>query len=107
MRKVRDYDAELKALAERAKQLQQRKVQQFGELVEATGADALDADVLAGALLVAVAESDKGRITDWRRRGAEFFRKNSRTRRARGDGTGGKAAAASPPPDRGGESANG
>ena len=70
MRKVRDYDAELKALAERAKQLQQRKVQQFGELVEATGADALDADVLAGALLVAVAESDKGRIADWRRRGA-------------------------------------
>lgn len=107
MRKVRDYDAELKALAERAKQLQQRKVQQFGELVEATGADALEPDVLAGALIVAIAESDKARIADWRRRGAEFFRKNSRTRSARGDGKGGKAAAASTPPDRSGESANG
>ena len=107
MRKVRDYDAELKALAERAKQLHQRKVQQFGELVEATGAAALDPDVLAGALLAAVAESDKGCIADWRRRGTEFFRKNSRTRSTRRDGTGGKATAASTPPDRGGESANG
>ena len=107
MRKVRDYDAELKVLAERAKQLQQRKVQQFGELVEATGAAALDPDVLAGALLAAAAENDKGRIADWKKRGAEFFRKNSRTRSARRDGAGGKAAAASTPPDRSGESANG
>lgn len=107
MRKVRDYDAELKALNERAKLLQQRKVQQFGELVEATGADALDSDVLAGALLATIDESDKGRIADWRKRGAEFFRKNTRTRSARGDSTGGKAAAASTPPDRSGESANG
>lgn len=107
MRKVRDYDAELKALAERAKQLQQRKVQQFGELVEATGADVLDPDVLAGALLAAVAEDDKARIADWRRRGGEFFRKNSRTRSARRDGTRDKAVAASTPPDRSGESASG
>ena len=107
MRKDRDYDAELKALAERAKQLQQRKMQQFGELIEATGADALDPDTLAGALLAAAAESDKSRIADWRRRGAEFFRKNSRARGARGDGAGGKAAPASTPPDRSGESANG
>lgn len=107
MRKVRDYDAELRALAERAKQLQQRKVQQFGELVEATGADALDPDALAGALLAAVAETDKGRIAEWRKCGAEFFRKNNRTRSARRDGAGGKAAAASTPPDRSGECANG
>lgn len=107
MRKVRDYDAELKALAERAKQLQQRKVQQFGELVEATGADGLEPNVLAGALLAAVAESDKGCIADWRRRGADFFRENSRTRSVRRDGTGGKATATSTPPDRSSESANG
>lgn len=107
MRKVRDYDAELKVLAERAKQLQQRKVQQFGELVEATGADALEPDVLAGALLAAVAEKDKAAMSAWRARGAEFFRKNSRTRSARRDGTGGEAAAAGTPPDRSGESANG
>ena len=109
MRKVRDYDAELKVLAERAKQLQLRKVQQFGELVEATGADALDPDALAGALLAAVAENDKGRVADWRKCGAEFFRigTRQRTRGARSGGTGSKAAAAGLQPDRSGESTNG
>lgn len=96
MRKVRDFDAELKALNERAKLLQQRKVQQFGELVEATGADALDPDVLAGALLGAVAEKDKATVTGWSTRGAEFFRARERKRpaRARSGGAGGKAAEA-------------
>ena len=51
MRKARDYDAELKALEARAKALKAKKVQQLGELVTSTGADTLDADVLAGALL--------------------------------------------------------
>lgn len=94
MRKVRDFDAELKALNERAKLLQQRKMQQFGELVEATGADALDPDVLAGALLAAVAEKDKAAVTAWATRGAEFFRSRERKRpaRARGGSAGGKAA---------------
>ena len=41
MRKPRDYDAELKALEDKAKELKTRKVQQLGELVIATGADAL------------------------------------------------------------------
>ena len=48
MRKPRDIDSELKALAERAKQLKERRIQQLGELVIATGADALDAETLAG-----------------------------------------------------------
>lgn len=43
MRKPRDIDSELKALAERAKQLKERRVQQLGEMVIATGADASDA----------------------------------------------------------------
>jgi hypothetical protein len=55
MRKVRDYDAELKALGDKARALKAKKVQQLGELVTSTGADALDLDVLAGALLAAVA----------------------------------------------------
>ena len=38
MRKPRDYDAELKALEDKAKELKTRKVQQLGELVIATGA---------------------------------------------------------------------
>ena len=46
MRKPKDYDAELKALNEKAKQLRQRKTIQHGELVAATGADALDPDLL-------------------------------------------------------------
>ena len=42
MRKPRDIDAELKALQDKQKQLRARRVVQFGELVTATGADALD-----------------------------------------------------------------
>jgi len=97
MRKVRDFDAELKALNDRAKLLKQRKVQQFGELIEATGADALEPDLLAGALLAAVAEKDKATMSAWSRQGAQFFRETSRrsSRRAAGGGGGGKATDAS------------
>ena len=52
MRKPRDFDAELKALGDKARDLKSRKVQQLGELVIATGADTLNADELAGALIV-------------------------------------------------------
>ena len=55
MRKPRDFDSELKALADKAKQLKERRVRDLGALVTATGADTLDADVLAGALLDAAA----------------------------------------------------
>ena len=51
MRKPRDFDSELKALADKAKKLKERRVLQLGELVIATGADATDAEILAGALL--------------------------------------------------------
>ena len=44
MRKVRDYDAELKALGDKARQLKAKRVEQLGALVAATGADALDAE---------------------------------------------------------------
>jgi hypothetical protein len=42
MRKPRDFDSELKALADKAKELKERRVQQLGELVIACGTDALD-----------------------------------------------------------------
>jgi len=61
MRKPRDFDSELKALAEKAKQLKERRVQQLGELVIATGADATDAETLAGALLVIAETSEAQR----------------------------------------------
>lgn len=74
MRKPRDYDAELKALAAKARQLKTRKQSQLGELVIATGADELSAEILAGALLVATGTTDAATREAWRKRGAAFFR---------------------------------
>lgn len=100
MRKVRDFDAELVALEQRARQLKQRKVQQYGELIEATGADALDPNLLAGALLAAVAETDKAATGAWTSRGAQFFRDTARKRprSAARTATGKPALAAGPQP---------
>lgn len=73
MRKPRDFDLELKALADKAKQLKERRVRQLGELVAATGADTLDVDILAGVLLHAVAAKDNAAKEAWRKAGAAFF----------------------------------
>ncbi len=83
MRKPRDIDAELKALADKAKGLKARKITQLGELVAATGADGLDVDTLAGALLNAVEESDAEAKEAWRRKGAAFFQRTRRGGQAR------------------------
>src|SRR3546814_7502885 len=66
------------SLAEKAKQLKERRVRDLGAPVTATGADALDADVLAGALLDAAANTDKATGEGWRKRGAAFFQGKSR-----------------------------
>jgi len=73
MRKPRDFDAELKALGDKARDLKSRKVQQLGELVIATGADTLTADELAGALIVLAETKEAGKREAWARRGAAFF----------------------------------
>ena len=78
MRKPRDFDAELKALDDKTRGLKTRKVQQLGELVIATGADALSAYELAGALIVLVETKDAGKREAWARRGAAFFQSRSR-----------------------------
>src|SRR5690606_19121824 len=78
MRKPRDFDAELKALEDKAKELKQRKVQQLGELVIATGADGLTGEELAGALIVLAETTDAGKREAWAKRGAAFFRSKSR-----------------------------
>ncbi len=78
MRKPRDFDAELKVLESKARALKERKVQQLGELVIATGADALDPETLAGALLKTMEVADAPRREAWRKRGAEFFLGSSR-----------------------------
>jgi Conjugal transfer protein TraD len=78
MRKPRDFDSELHALTEKAKQLKSRKVLQLGELVIATGADALDPETLTGALLGAVKTKDAKEREVWRASGAAFFQRQSR-----------------------------
>jgi hypothetical protein len=79
-RKPRDYDAELKALEDKARDLKIRKVQQLGELVIATGADTFSADELAGALIVLIETNDTAKREAWAKRGAAFFQ--GRTRRS-------------------------
>ena len=87
MRKPRDFDAELKALDSRAQQLKARKLVQLGELVTATGADALTIEELAGALLAIATTTETQKREAWRRRGAEFFSGQRGARKA-GDATG-------------------
>ena len=108
MRKTRDYDAELKALGDKARALKVKKVQQLGELVTSTGADALDLDVLAGVLLAAVESASADEKEAWRAKGAAFFQRRGRkaggaaaidgddgTAQSGGDATGGSGTAAS------------
>lgn len=78
MRKPRDFDSELKVLDSKARQLKQAKHQQLGELVVATGADALPVEQLAGALLAAAGASDMRVREDWRQRGAAFFQRQGK-----------------------------
>ncbi len=86
MRKPRDIDAELKALADRQKQLKSRRTVQLGTLVAATGADSLNPEILAGLLLDALdtIARDSDVKEAWRRKGETFFR---RERRAKANGT--------------------
>jgi DNA-binding protein H-NS len=78
MRKPRDFDSELKALTEKAKQLKARKVLQLGELVIATGADSFDPEMLAGCLLEAAQTKDTTKKEAWRKRGQDSFRSERR-----------------------------
>ena len=99
MRKVRDYDAELKALGDKARALKAKRVEQLGQLVAATGADALDAETLAGVLLDAVGSKDTGAKEAWRAKGAAFFQRRGRKGRT--------GVAAPKSGDKGGAGSNG
>ena len=96
MRKPRDFDAELKALGDKARDLKNRKVQQLGELVIATGADALDANELAGALIVLAETREAGKREAWAKRGAAFFQSRARRSASASDRD---AGGAQPQPD--------
>jgi len=92
MRNPRDYDSELKALEDKARELKTREVQQVGELVIATGADALTADELAGALIALAETTDAGKRDAWAKRGAVFFQSRSRRTASAPDRDAGGAA---------------
>ena len=93
MRKPRDFDGELKALQDKARDLKSRKVLGLGELVIATGADSLNVDELAGALIVLTETKDAGKREAWAKRGAAFFQSRARrTAPASGRHTGGARA---------------
>ena len=77
MRKPRDFDAELRALNDKARTLRARKVSQLGELVIACVADGLAIEQLAGALLAST-KADAATKEAWRRDGVAFFRKTGR-----------------------------
>jgi len=95
MRRPRDYDAEMKQLADKAKALQDRKLRELGQLVTATGADSLGADALAGVLVKAATTTDRVQKEEWRTAGAAFFLRGKHTTRAATD-TPRRAKAASP-----------
>ncbi|RUX09921.1 conjugal transfer protein TraD [Mesorhizobium sp. M8A.F.Ca.ET.059.01.1.1] len=78
MRKPRDFDAELRTLEEKARELKTRKVQQLGELLIATGADQLSTDELAGALVAIAETKDAAKREAWAKRGVTFFESRSR-----------------------------
>lgn len=78
MRKPRDYDSELKALDDKAKQLRSARLTQLGTLVISTGADALSIEELTGALLSAVDTKEAAIREAWQNRGAAFFQKQGR-----------------------------
>jgi DNA-binding protein H-NS len=105
MRKPRDIDSELSALAERTKLLKAKRVRQFGELVTSTGADALPVEILAGSLL-AIGEATDTEREAWRERGAAFFQKGGNAaRRTRTKPGAGAARAGSAQPSDAGEGA--
>src|ERR1700731_2185857 len=78
MRKPRDFDGELKALQDKARELKSRKVLGLGELVIATGADSLNVDELAGALIALAETKETGKREAWAKRGAAFFQSRAR-----------------------------
>jgi len=104
MRKPRDFDAELKALEDKARGLKTRKVQQLGELVIATGADTLSADELVGALIVLAETKEAGKREAWAKRGAAFFqsraRRNAPTNNRNPDGAPAQPSGAQSAPNR-------
>lgn len=82
MRKPRDITAELASLQAKEAALRAARKQQLAELIERTGADQLEPELLAGALLSLVEAERTGADgparAAWRQRGEAFFRPRKR-----------------------------
>lgn len=89
MRKPRDFDAELKALQDKAKEIRARRVEHFGELLlaaaEAEGVDVGDHKAVMGMLLRGFRrmKSDGSAKEAFAREGEEYFQVRTRARRHR------------------------
>jgi len=93
---VKEYFADWQAAEVLQRDTKAKKVEQLGLLVTGTGADALDLDTLAGALLAAVESADAEEREAWRSRGAAFFQGRGRKagRRSGGNGESGNQTGA-------------
>jgi hypothetical protein len=84
-----DYNAELKALEDKARGLKARRVEQLGQLVTATGADALDMKRSPARCSMPSRSQNAEAKEAWRAKGAAFFqrrgRKGGRTAGGNGD----------------------
>lgn len=100
MRKPADLDAQIKALQDKARSLKDRQKTQLGELVLATGADALPLEALAGVLLAAVEQAGEKpeAVARWTDRGTAFFRGDTK-QGGRGKRNGGGNSAPGPAND--------
>ena len=82
MRKPRDFKAELESLRTRENELRAAHQRQLVELLERTGADQLEPELLAGALLGLVeaerADAAHPQRAAWWQRGEAFFRPRKR-----------------------------
>lgn len=97
-RKPKDYAAELKAVQEKAKSLKARQAAELGRLVQLTGADSLDVEVLAGMLVSGVREAGEEKAREaWRTDGARFFRQGARRKAGEANGGAHGGAEAQPP----------
>ena len=107
-RKLKDFDAQLAALKKQEKKLREARVIQFGELVCATGADALKVEALVGLLLEGVAHADKDAkmMERWAARGRDHFQSSARAKADSKEGGDAPAGAASKSADTGSPAGN-
>lgn len=81
--KVRDYDAELNALDDKARALKAKKVVQLGQLVTVTSPATPDSDVPAAALIATVEAPEVETTEPWCAKGHAFFQQRRKKARAR------------------------